>query len=746
MLLLFFSMSFIYARSEVLADNQETVVKTGKCGKNVNYKVIKTKSTFLWDCYKVIITGSGPMFDYMDDSTESYNVIDFKSSAPWTEVGSNYIEEVEISEGVTRIGNYAFAALGNAYHINLPSSLTEIGDYSFALCRRWNDKISIPSGVTKIGRNAFSACGKITGDIVIPKGVETIEDETFISCKKISSFRFEGQLKSIGSRAFSECASISQIVMPESLNSIGDNAFNSCEVLAMVVLSDNITEIGESAFSFCPEIKEINIPQNIIKIPKGMLYGAESLVAIEIPNSVLTIGSDAFGECGLESVTIPASVNMIGYGAFGGNSSLKKVVFEGFEPMMETESSFYEYIFPDTIIDGYHPVNWQSAPEEEYHGGKFVWHNTPSIKLPLDKNRTKKETLNIKVKYKDGATKKVYTQKAKYKDQYFFETWNITQGALIKLSMLASSAAYNESYARKLMKDCHFTVISSEYIKSTKNDNDHVSYMIGTKMVEGITIFAVFIKGTSGDYEWISNFNVEREGDHEGFVKAKKEVLYTLYNDIHIKNAKDNKIKIWVVGHSRGAAVANLLAKDLTDKFGKNCVYAYTYATPRVSIEGKTKGYKNIRNYLNPGDFVTEVPPIKWSYKRYGRDIVLDDSKYDEMRTNFKKITGITYEGFSAAEKNSLVKAFLSYCGSSVYSYYLPHTNGIAPVEYCQYGLGLVLANDSDGISNLLLYSASDVAAANVTRKMVTDGKLNNKFPHAHCQTSYYAWLKAMYP
>ena len=42
---------------------------------------------------------------------------------------------------------------------------------------------------------------------------------------------------------------------------------------------------------------------------------------------------------------------------------------------------------------------------------------------------------------------------------------------------------------------------------------------------------------------------------------------------------------IIVTGHSRGGAVANLVAKDLTDRIDLNTkITAYTFATPNVAI------------------------------------------------------------------------------------------------------------------------------------------------------------------
>lgn len=57
-----------------------------------------------------------------------------------------------------------------------------------------------------------------------------------------------------------------------------------------------------------------------------------------------------------------------------------------------------------------------------------------------------------------------------------------------------------------------------------------------------------------------------------------------LYDDVNTLYKGEKKIKYVVTGHSRGAAVANILAKKLTDEKESNtdidAVYGYTFATP----------------------------------------------------------------------------------------------------------------------------------------------------------------------
>ncbi|MGN0241440.1 MAG: hypothetical protein ACI4CS_07115, partial [Candidatus Weimeria sp.] len=149
----------------------------------------------------------------------------------------------------------------------------------------------------------------------------------------------------------------------------------------------------------------------------------------------------------------------------------------------------------------------------------------------------------------------------------------------------------------------------------------------------------------------------------------------------------------WVTGHSRGVAVADIMAKRLSDTYGKSAVYAYTFASPKVtkSREKDTSRYTNIYNYINPDDLVTTLPPENsddlaktleklglldsdtlagalvssyykefGTYRRYGTDIVMSDSDHSLMAQTFSDITGSDFDENSVAH-NHCQSCYLSW-------------------------------------------------------------------------------------
>ena len=113
------------------------------------------------------ISGQGAMADFLDEGDFSL----------WREGSYKYtINEVIIEDGVTRIGNYAFADCWYLSSITIPSSVTSIGEYAFYNCKTLTS-IEFPEGgtssLTSIGESAFYNCEALAS-VTIPEGVTSI--------------------------------------------------------------------------------------------------------------------------------------------------------------------------------------------------------------------------------------------------------------------------------------------------------------------------------------------------------------------------------------------------------------------------------------------------------------------------------------------------------------------------------------------------------------------------------------------
>ncbi len=104
----------------------------GACGNNLywNYRA-----------GKLTITGSGTMYNY------SFNEV------PWI-LYRDSIQQVELCEGLTHVGNNAFASCPKLTTLVIPNSVTTIGESTFENCN-YLKIVTLGKSLTEIGCNAF---------------------------------------------------------------------------------------------------------------------------------------------------------------------------------------------------------------------------------------------------------------------------------------------------------------------------------------------------------------------------------------------------------------------------------------------------------------------------------------------------------------------------------------------------------------------------------------------------------------
>ena len=107
--------------------------------------------------------------------------------------------------------------------------------------------------------------------------------------------------------------------------------------------------------------------------------------------------------------------------------------------------------------------------------------------------------------------------------------------------------------------------------------------------------------------------------EHKGFALAAKRLNEKFNSYVSEKEDSEADKIILLTGHSRGAAIANILGKIYEDDENWKS-FAYTFATPRTTTNENASSYKTIFNIINEDDLVTELPLGKWGFTRYGTD------------------------------------------------------------------------------------------------------------------------------
>jgi len=166
---------------------------------------------------------------------------------------------------VTGIGNNAFSNCTSLTSVNIPSSVTSIGDYAFY--NTGLTSVTIPNSVNNIGSGAFSNCTGITS-VTIPNSVTKIEDDAFTGCTGLASITIGNNVTGIGNRAFYGCISLINVTIPNSVIIIERQAFNGCSGLVSVTIGSNVTNIEEAAFAGCTSLVSVTFV-NGSNIPSG---------------------------------------------------------------------------------------------------------------------------------------------------------------------------------------------------------------------------------------------------------------------------------------------------------------------------------------------------------------------------------------------------------------------------------------------------------------------------------------------
>jgi len=328
------------------------------------------------------ITGSGQMGS-------------LASNRPWSSYAGD-IETVNLSSGITSIGEYAFYRCTSLNSINIPEGIKEIGTYAFYECSSLT-KIVIPSSVISIESEAFFECTSVSEVECYPApnnltwnegGKDDFKKNGTTECKVQKDYlqdyksKFNGvvNVTFVGglniSKASGTCGDdltweldnsnvltitgtgkmydytassaptwdqyktdIVKVIINSGANSIGNNAFNGCTSLVSIDIPEGVESIGDSAFQDCTGLTAIELPTSVSSIGNSAFSGCSQLEEITIPEGVVSIDSNAFLGCGsLTTFSIPSTVTNIGADAFKGCTSVTEFVCKAAPTLNWTDS------------------------------------------------------------------------------------------------------------------------------------------------------------------------------------------------------------------------------------------------------------------------------------------------------------------------------------------------------------------------------------------------------------------------
>lgn len=156
---------------------------------------------------------------------------------------------------------------------------------------------------------------------------------------------------------------------------------------------------------------------------------------------------------------------------------------------------------------------------------------------------------------------------------------------------------------------------------SSEQNGHSMGTTIGHKtLASGQELIVVAPRNYNYMTEWLSNFNIGTNGDHAGFSEAAQLVVDRFNQYVSSRNLTN--YKVWLVGYSRGGAVADLAAKYINTNLQNYSMaaddfYAYTFGAPRASAT--STNYSNIHDVKDGNDLLLGyVFPAAWGFYNTG--------------------------------------------------------------------------------------------------------------------------------
>ena len=284
---------------------------------------------------------------------------------------------INIPEGVTRIGEYAFEGCSNLSVVDFGSieslcaiSFGEVGSNPLEMSHRLYvngeglTELTIPEGVSSIGSYAFSGCTGLTS-VIIPTSMTTIGDLAFEGCTALTSVTcLAGDVPRTGSFCFNQVplADATLVVpwssfetykdaaqwkdfgtiVPVKLGKCGDNLSFSFDDGVLTITGEgqmyDFTEGSQPWRAYTEDITSVVISDNATSIGAYAFLGCSNLASVTIPAGITRVGKSAFVGCGLHSL-VSMCANPVDYSdAFSAATYIHA-------PLYVPAGTYWEYVY-----------------------------------------------------------------------------------------------------------------------------------------------------------------------------------------------------------------------------------------------------------------------------------------------------------------------------------------------------------------------------------------------------------------
>ena len=251
----------------------------------------------------------------------------------YTGISKDKLVQINLPNSITSIGNNSFYSCKGLLSIIIPNSVTAIGDYAFQQCSAMKS-ITLGSGLQTIGDqglyktgikviNSLSAVPPALGQFALEYNYISI---VYVPSSSVSLYKSVAGWQSLPIST-DELVSVNNATAGALAATLTTSGYQLSSI-SKLKISGNLNSVDfEQIKNNMPLIMELDLSEASVTgnaLPNYALYGKNILTSVKLPPSIESIGESAFSLCTdlSEILPLPSSLKTIGYSAFSKCKSL----------------------------------------------------------------------------------------------------------------------------------------------------------------------------------------------------------------------------------------------------------------------------------------------------------------------------------------------------------------------------------------------------------------------------------------
>lgn len=265
----------------------------------------------------------------------------------------------------------------------LPTSVKTIGEGAFSASSL--KSLEIPEGVTKLGDYAFYGCEDLES-VTLPSTLKELGKGVFGNCHQLKYVNFSSgcSISELPEKTFAGCVVLESVNLPATITKVGREAFTHTMIRELNL--DGVTEFEDFALSGMPYLQILNINPQVAEVT-GLLMDDISLVSLtgvpenlpdyfaanctKLPTNDIVSGISTIGKYALANqeasnfVILGTGIVSLDRGAFSGNTLIAIDVTALHSEVPAVTSDTFEGISQkdvDLIVNDGDEGAWEADP------------------------------------------------------------------------------------------------------------------------------------------------------------------------------------------------------------------------------------------------------------------------------------------------------------------------------------------------------------------------------------------------